>query len=119
MGDLGSALFLGSAAVASAVGFSSTHAAPEAMLGERCRLASDVYSLGILLVELTTLTPVVKRGGWRMPSAPHDCPQVRRPVTGALQTRLLAADWWLRLSLAAVPALTGSSGGCPSSPCPP
>ena len=77
VGDLGAALFLGSAAAASALGFSSTHAAPEVLLGERCTLAADIYSLGILLIELTTLTPVTKRGSWRMPSAPHDCPQVR------------------------------------------
>ena len=77
VGDFGSALFLGSAAGLSAVGFSSTHAAPEVMLGERCTPASDVYSLGIVLIELTTVAPVVTRGSWRMPIAPQDCPQVR------------------------------------------
>ena len=77
VGDLGSALFLGSAVGLSAVGFSSTHAAPEVMLGDRCTPSSDVYSLGILLIELTTLAPVVTRSSWRMPIAPQDCPQVR------------------------------------------
>ena len=77
VGDLGSALFLGSATGASAVGFSATHAAPEVMLGERCTLAADVYSLGICIAELAILAPVQKRGSWRLPIAPQECPQVR------------------------------------------
>ena len=76
VGDLGTALWLGSAATASAVGFSSAHAAPEVLLGERCSPAADVYSLGILLIELVTLAPVLRQSSWRMPSAPHECPQV-------------------------------------------
>ena len=98
VGDLGSALFLGSAAAASAVGFSSTHAAPEALLGQRCSLAADIYSLGILLIELTTLTPVVKRGGWRLPTAPQDCPLAVAQLIG----ECIAADPAARPCAAAV-----------------
>ena len=76
VGDLGTALWLGSAAAASAVGFSHTHAAPEVLLGGRCSPAADVYSLGILLIEIVTLAPVLRRSSWRLPSAPHECPQV-------------------------------------------
>ena len=76
VGDLGTALWLGSAAAASVVGFSNTHVAPEVLLGGRCSPAADVYSLGILLIELMTLAPVLRRGSWRLPSAPHECPQV-------------------------------------------
>ena len=121
VGDLGSALWLGCTAVASAVGFSSTHAAPEAMLGERCSLAADIYSLGILLIELTTLEPVARRGGWRMPSAPHDCPQVSETAAGRRRTAdldCMRAGWWLlwRLfhSLVAVPAPDWLAAPCPA-----
>ena len=51
-------------------------AAPEQMMGEQCTLAADMYSFGILLIELTTQQPVEKRGEWRLPRAPRDCPQV-------------------------------------------
>ena len=76
VGDLGTALWLGSAAAASAVGFSNTHAAPEVLLGGRCSLAADVYSLGILLIEVVTLAPIQIINSWSLPSAPHECPQV-------------------------------------------
>ena len=75
--DLGTALLINRDETASAVGFSHTHASPEVLLGRLCSSAADIYSLGILLIELTTLAPVVKRGGWRMPVAPEDCPRVR------------------------------------------
>jgi hypothetical protein len=51
-------------------------AAPEQLLGESCTTASDLYSFGILLIELTTQVWVERRGSWRMPTAPQDCPQV-------------------------------------------
>ena len=78
VGDLGTALLLsGAAAAASARGFSHSHAAPEVLLGERVGLAADIYSLGIVLIELVTLAPVLRRGAECMPSAPLDCPQVQ------------------------------------------
>lgn len=51
-------------------------------MGQRCTLAADIYSLGVLLVELTTLSVVYKRGEWRLPRAPIDCPQVGSPWEG-------------------------------------
>ena len=74
--DLGTALHLNRDETASVVGFSNTHAAPELLLGGRCSPAADVYSLGILLIEIVTLAPVLRRSSWRLPSAPHECPQV-------------------------------------------
>lgn len=53
-----------------------THAAPEQVLGKRCTLAADVYSLGILLIELTTQRAVLKRSDWRLPLPPGECSQV-------------------------------------------
>ena len=54
------------------------YAAPEQLLGRRCTLAADVYSLGLLLVELTTGQVIARRGAWHLPHAPDDCPQARR-----------------------------------------
>jgi hypothetical protein len=53
-------------------------AAPEQLMGEQCTVQSDIYSLGVLLIELTTLHLGRKRGEWQLPHAPRDCPQVRR-----------------------------------------
>lgn len=50
-------------------------AAPEQLLGHRCTLAADVYSFGLVLVELTTHTVMRRRGQWRLPRAPEECPQ--------------------------------------------
>ena len=52
-------------------------AAPEQLLGQRCTLAADVYSFGILLIELLTQTHWDVRGQWRLPRAPEECPTVR------------------------------------------
>ena len=46
-------------------------------MGQRCTLAADMYSFGVLLIELTTQELVVKRSCWRLPRAPEECPQVR------------------------------------------
>ena len=46
-------------------------------MGVRCTLTADIYAMGILLVELTTQTVVCRRGQWRLPQAPQECPQVR------------------------------------------
>ena len=73
IGDLGVARPVRGSAGASVAAFSVTHAAPELLLGQRCTLAADVYSLGILLIELTTGQPVMRRGGWRLPRAPDEC----------------------------------------------
>ena len=51
-------------------------AAPELLLGQRCTLAADVYSLGLLLVQLTTGHIIRRRGDWRSPAVPDECPQV-------------------------------------------
>ena len=51
-------------------------AAPEQMLGDACTLAADIYSLGILMIELTTQQIVYKRGAWRLPRVPEECPEV-------------------------------------------
>ena len=63
-------------------------AAPEQVLGQRCTLTADIYSLGILLVELTTQQAVTRRGGWRLPLAPQEC----SPAVLALIERCTAAD---------------------------
>ena len=51
-------------------------AAPEQLMGQRCTLASDLYSFGVLLIELTTFDLGARRGDWRLPLAPEECPQV-------------------------------------------
>ena len=51
-------------------------AAPEQLMGMRCTLAADVYSFGLVLVELTTQRNLYRRGEWQLPRAPEDCPQV-------------------------------------------
>ena len=72
IGDLGMARIVSSITLSKA-GFTLTHAAPDLLLGQRCTPAADVYSLGILLIELTTGQPVMRRGGWRLPRAPDEC----------------------------------------------
>ncbi|PRW45691.1 serine threonine- kinase receptor R831 [Chlorella sorokiniana] len=72
--DLGVAQVMESTA-RTAVGGSNLYAAPEQLLGERCTLAADIYSLGLLLAELTTGHVIVKRGQWELPRPPDDCPQ--------------------------------------------
>ena len=52
------------------------HAAPEQLMGQRCTLAADMYSFGILLIELTTQQVVSRRGHWRLPHVPKECPKV-------------------------------------------
>ncbi|EFN52572.1 hypothetical protein CHLNCDRAFT_138568 [Chlorella variabilis] len=74
IGDLGNARVVAGSG-ASVGPFCLTHAAPEQVLGQRCTLAADVYSLGILLVELTTQQAVTRRGEWRLPRAPEECSQ--------------------------------------------
>ena len=61
-------------------GCSRVYASPEQLLGQRCTLAADVYSLGILLLLLVTGQPEGARGRWRMPAAPEECPKVRWKV---------------------------------------
>ena len=51
-------------------------AAPEQLLGERCTLAADMYSLGVLLAELLNQQLQKKRRELVLPGAPQDCPQV-------------------------------------------
>lgn len=74
LGDLGLGLEVAGAA-RTAVGGSTLHAAPELLLGQRVTLAADLYSLGILLIALLTQEPVTRRGGWRLPRSPQECPQ--------------------------------------------
>ncbi|PRW45625.1 hypothetical protein C2E21_6054 [Chlorella sorokiniana] len=68
-------------------GGTACYAAPEQLLGERCTLAADIYSLGVLLCELINREPVVRRGGWSLPS-PTECPVAVVDLIGAC----LAAD---------------------------
>ncbi|EFN58982.1 hypothetical protein CHLNCDRAFT_137604 [Chlorella variabilis] len=74
LGDMSMARMVGSKA-RSAAGFCCTHAAPEQLMGYRCTLAADMYGFGILLVELTTQCVVDRRGEWRLPRVPDECPQ--------------------------------------------
>ena len=46
-------------------------------MGQRCTLAADCYSFGVLLIELLTQDLSRGRGEWRLPRAPEECPQVR------------------------------------------
>ena len=51
-------------------------------MGQRCTVAADLYSFGILLIELITQEQSGGRGEWRLPRAPEECPQVRKRVGG-------------------------------------
>ncbi|PSC75913.1 5 -nucleotidase isoform B [Micractinium conductrix] len=53
----------------SVIGLTLCYAAPEQLLG-RCTVASDMFSFGVLLIEIATQTPVTRRGQWRLPLAP-------------------------------------------------
>jgi hypothetical protein len=75
IGDLGVARFMGGGDL-SAGAFCLTHAAPEQMLGKRCTLAADMYSFGVLLIELATGRAVTRRRDWRLPRPPEECSQV-------------------------------------------
>lgn len=66
---------LGGSTARSALGCSGTHAAPEQLLGERCTYAADMYSFGIMLAEIATGQVVCRRGQWRLPCVPEECPQ--------------------------------------------
>jgi serine/threonine protein kinase len=81
--DLGLARFVGSGTL-SAHAFSLTHAAPEQVLGQRCTLAADVYSFGVLLIELATGQAVTRRSSWRLPVAPGECSQASMPRDSAM-----------------------------------
>lgn len=50
-------------------------AAPEQLMYERCTVAVDMYSFAVLLSELTTRQLATKRGEWRLPRVPDECPQ--------------------------------------------
>ena len=66
-----------------AAGGSTLHAAPELLLGQRCTLAADMYSLGILLIELTTQTLGKTRCARRLPQPPDECPAGLLPLIEA------------------------------------
>ena len=59
-------------------GYSLLYAAPEQLMGQRCSLAADMYSFGVVMVELTTGQLLRTRGEKLLPQAPRDCPQVHR-----------------------------------------
>ena len=40
-------------------------------MGEHCTLAADLYSFGVMLIELTTQELCERRGEWRLPRAPQ------------------------------------------------
>jgi len=71
--DLGMAQVLAGSA-RTAVGYSRVYAAPEQLMGQRCTLAADLYSMGVTLAFLATLRHGDRRGEWLMPTAPLDCP---------------------------------------------
>ena len=50
-------------------------------MGEQCTLSADLYSFGVLLIELAT-QQLTTRGDRRLPQAPGDCPQVGGWVGG-------------------------------------
>jgi len=90
-----------------AAGFCCSHAAPEQLLGQRCTLAADMYSFGVLLVELTTQTLPKSRKKLQLPRAPEDCPPaVLALIQQCLQhepaARPTAAEALLRLRAACV-----------------
>ena len=75
-GPGGGAATGGSPSAASA-GQRKMYAAPEQLAsGQRCTVAVDLFSFGVLLIELTTQQLAGKRGEWRLPRVPRDCPQV-------------------------------------------
>lgn len=91
LSDLGLAQALG-AGIRTAAGFSRLYAAPEQLMGQRCGLAADVYSFGLLLVSLLTRQLMRERGSWRLPCAPEECPRVRRPRLPSLRRAGLAGS---------------------------
>ena len=92
LADLGLAQVITSRA-RTARGQSLLYASPEQMLGERCTLAADVFSLGVLLIELITRTLCAKRGEWRLPRAPEDCPPVSAGGRGKRQRAQPSQEW--------------------------
>lgn len=105
LADLGLAQVLAGNA-ATAAGFSRAYAAPEQLLGQRCTLAADVYSFGILLNELLTQQHQDARGKLRLPRAPTECPQavatlIAECVSVEPLTRPTAAQALARLRAAA------------------
>ncbi|KAL4439180.1 hypothetical protein ABPG77_004082 [Micractinium sp. CCAP 211/92] len=104
LSDLGLAQALG-AGIRTAAGFSRLYAAPEQLMGQRCGLAADVYSFGLLLVSLLTRQLMRERGSWRLPRAPEECPRevaslieeclsadpAARPTAAQILARLQAA----------------------------
>lgn len=73
LGDLGLAQVVGASA-RTGLGCSHVYGAPEQLMGQRISLAADIHAMGVLLVELTTCTLVVRRGAWRLPQVPEECP---------------------------------------------
>jgi hypothetical protein len=45
-------------------------------MGQQCSLEADLYSFGILLIELITQEQISAHGECRLPHAPLECPQV-------------------------------------------
>ena len=58
-------------------------------MGLRCTLASDLYSFGVVLLELTTGQLLRSRGAMHLPQAPRDCPQVGVPRWSSVWLELL------------------------------
>jgi len=109
--DLGACRVLGSQP-RSVAGFTCTHAAPEQLMGLRCTLAADMYSFGVLLVEVVTGRPVERRGDTQQPVLQQHCSQVgptscRREMKGDIvSTRAEAARG----------GLPGAARGCQGGP---
>ncbi|KAL4440185.1 hypothetical protein ABPG75_003186 [Micractinium tetrahymenae] len=103
---------------ATAVGCSRIYAAPEQLLGQRCTLAADMYSFGILLIELLTQKHWDLRGQWRLPRAPEECPAgVVSLIEGCIHSdpsRRPSAEQALACLRAEAPAEAASSSGSTS-----
>ena len=85
-------------------------------MGQRCTVAADLYSFGILLIELITQEQSKGRGGWRLPRAPEECPQVRERAGGLHAVWALWHESQARTSMrepwrAATCAMHGSAQG--------
>jgi serine/threonine protein kinase len=87
VGPSGGAAAGGPSSAASA-GQREMYAAPEQLAsGQRCSVAVDLFSFGVLLIELTTQQLAGKRGEWRLPRVPRDCPQVSHGHRGGQPAR--------------------------------
>jgi len=82
IGDVGLAKVLGSHTTAAAGGGTFAYAAPEVLMNARCDERSDMWSFGVLVWELCTLTRP-DRGGMRPVTVPGEAPACIASLIGA------------------------------------